>query len=756
MKKSKGMLLYSLLVILLVGVLGYLLPSIIKNQKFGLDLKGGFEVLYEVKGLNGESVSKDAVTSTYKTMMKRIDALGVLEPVITIEGNNRIRVQLAGVTDVLEAREILSKAASLTFRDTNDKLLMTAEVLKSGGAKVGTDQKGRPAVSLSVNDKDKFYKVTKEISESTDNRIVIWLDFEDGKDSFKTEQNSCGNLDSSNCLSVAGVSQGFASDVIIEGNGSFTKSQVTSLVELINSGSLPTKLTELSSKTVEASFGAQSLDKTMIAGIVGVVLIIVSMIALYRFSGFIATVGIIIYTVLTFATNWLIGGVLTLPGIAALVIGVGMAVDSNVINFARMKDELLKGKSLKASFKAGNKESLASIIDANVTTLLVAVILFIFGESSVKGFATMLIISIFVTMFVMVFLVRLILTKFVETGYFDDKPNLFLGVSKKTIEKFQENKIIPFSKIDFVKQAKWFVMISVIIFVGGIIMTFSKGVNLGIEFKGGSDITLKTEQTVKESQLKNDLKELNYSLEKIEFLSDGSISIIVNDNLSESQIDQAKQFFKEKYEAETDIGVVSNVVKQELVKNAFLALLLAIVGIILYVSVRFKFSYAVGAIVSLLHDAFFIFSLFAILHLQITSIFIAAVLSIIGYSINDTIVTFDRMKENLKLKYHNQPKKYEDLRDIVNLSLRQTFARSIITTFMTLLPVVSLIILGSNEIFNFNIALLFGLVAGVYSSLFMASQLWMLLEKKQLGKKNHKKWYAEEGPEELKVKGVNS
>lgn len=754
MKKSKKMIGYSFFVLLLIGVLGYFLPSIIENQKFGLDLKGGFEVLYEVKGLNGESVSKEAVKNTYKTMIRRIDSLGVSEPSITVEGTNRIRVQLAGVTDETEARSILSKAASLSFRDTNDKLLMTADVLKSGGAKVGTDSTGKPAVSLSVSDKEKFYKVTKAISESTNNKIVIWLDFAEGVDSFTKEGNSCGNLGSSNCLSVASVSQGFASDVIIQ--GSFTKAEVTSLVELINSGSLPTKLTELSSKTVEASFGEQSLNKTALAGILGIAVIVISMIAIYRFSGFIATVGILIYTVLTFAINWLIGGVLTLPGIAALVIGIGMAVDSNVISFSRVKDELLKGKSIKASFKAGNKESLASIIDANVTTLLVAVILFIFGESSVKGFATMLIISIFVTMFVMVFLVRIILDKFVETGFFEEKPNLFLGVSKKTIKRVEAEKTIPFSNIDFVKSAKWFVAFSTIVFVGGIVMTFAKGLNLGIEFKGGTDITIKTDKSLTETQIEQDLTELKYSSEKIEFLTDGSISIIVNDNLNEDQIDGAKKFFKDKYAAETDIGVVSNVVKQELVKNAFLALILALVGIIIYVSLRFQFNYAVGAIIALFHDAFFIYSLFAILHLQITSIFIAAVLSIIGYSINDTIVTFDRIKENLKLNYHNQPKKYEDLRDVVNLSLRQTFARSIITTVMTLIPVVALIVLGSHEIINFNIALLFGLVAGVYSSLFMASQLWMVLEKKQLHKKHHKKWYEENGPQEIKVKGVNS
>ena len=230
----------------------------------------------------------------------------------------------------------------------------------------------------------------------------------------------------------------------------------------------------------------------------------------------------------------------------------------------------------------------------------------------------------------------------------------------------------------------------------------------------------------------------------------------MNENLTEEQIGSTEQYFKDKYQAETDIGVVSNVVKQELVKNAVWALLLAVLGIVIYVSIRFKFSYAIGAIVSLLHDAFIILALFAIFHFEISPIFIAAILSIIGYSINDTIVTFDRIKENLCKTYHNQPKKVEDLKEVVNTSLRQTFARSMITTLTTLIPVVSLIVLGSHEIINFNIALLFGLVAGVYSSLFMASQIWILLEKRNLGKKRTKKWYEEDGPQELKIKGVNS
>jgi SecD/SecF fusion protein len=408
-------------------VMGLVTPTLLKSLKFGLDLQGGFEVLYQVESLDGSKVTKDMVTNTYKTISKRIDALGVSEPEIVVEGNDRIRVQLAGVTEPAEARKTLSSVASLSFRDSSDNLLMSSDVLRPGSAKVGQDEKGKPAVSLTVSDKDKFYKITKQISETKDKLIVIWLDY-NGTASYKNEAGKCGGSNPAGCLSAASVSQGFASDVIIQGN--FTTDEVTELVSLINSGSLPTKLVEISSKTVEASFGANSLDLTARAGVIGVISIMAVMILIYRFAGLMASVGILIYTFLTFVSFWLFGGVLTLPGIAALVIGIGMAVDSCVISFARIKDELKHDIRLEGAYKKGNENSFMAILDSNVTTLISALILFTFGESSVKGFATMLIISTIVTMVIMVFLTRNLIGLFVKTGLFDDKLNFFIGFKK--------------------------------------------------------------------------------------------------------------------------------------------------------------------------------------------------------------------------------------------------------------------------------------------------------------------------------------
>ena len=405
-----------------------------------------------------------------------------------------------------------------------------------------------------------------------------------------------------------------------------------------------------------------------------------------------------------------------------------------------------------------------SIFDSNVTTLLVAIILFIFGESSVKGFATMLIISTLVTLVIMVFLTRWLLGLFVKTGYFDNKLTSFIGVKKSDIpslEKGEKRTKQNFSNVDFVGKHRMIIIFTVIFMTVSVISLCVNKLNLGIDFKGGSSITLVSDNEIKESDLEDDIKSLNYDLSNIEYLADNSIVITISDELSDqsesnNEKEIVKSYFKDKYDAEVSIGVVTNVVKQELVKNAFISLTIAIIGIVIYVSLRFSFSYAVGGILALIWDAFFIVALFSILKLEVSSIFIAAILSIIGYSINDTIVTFDRVRENINKMYKGKINTKDDLKSVINLSLAQTLLRSLITTFTTLIPVVCLVLFGSGEIFNFNIALLFGLVSGVYSSIFIATQVFYFLEKKNIGKPAKKKWYEDDNDvSEKKIKGIN-
>lgn len=739
------------------------------NINYGLDLQGGFEVLYEVSPIKeDEKINSDMLYNTYKSLLKRIDILGVSEPEITIEGEDRIRVKLAGVKNKEEAREVLSSTASLTFRDTANHLLMTSEVL-GGNAKVTNDEYGRPAVSLSIKDKDTFYEVTSKVSKMTNNMIVIWLDYQEGKDSYSKEKEQCGSLSTSHCLSAATVSQGFSSDVIIQGN--FTEDEAKSLVELINSGALPTKLEEISSRTVEASFGESSLNKTLIAGLIGISIVFLIMISVYHFSGLIASIGLLLYTTLTFLVFYLIDGVLTLPGIAAMLLGIGMAVDANVIAFERVKDQLKKGDDLSTAFKLGNTESLTSIIDANITTMIVAIILFIFGESSVKGFATMLIINIIITILVMVFLVKLLLSLFVKTGIFDNKLNLFVGVSKKKIIK-SESIHIPFKKLEFVRNRKYFLSFTIIVIVLGSILALTKGANLGVDFTGGTTITVSTNDNISLKKLKTDIKELDYTIKKEETTKE-NITITIDEVLDKDKIESLSTSLETKYETDTDIYTVSKIVKQELTKNAIYSLLIASIGILIYVAFRFKFNYAIASIVALIHDVLMIILFFCIFKLEINSLFIAAILTIIGYSINDTIVTFDMIRENYnkalnsKNKKTNKKKnkkeetivleslKEEDLIEVVNNSVRITFFRTILTTLTTLFPVICLMLLGAKEIINFNIALLVGFIAGVYSSIYISNQIWLYLETRSIKKPKKDNKDDDDEINELEIKGVN-
>lgn len=756
MKKNKGkgkVIRTAIYLVIFVAMLCLLCIPLFRDLKFGLDLQGGFEILYKVESIDGSRMTHDKVMATYKTLSKRIDSLGVMEPEIIIEGNDQIRVKLAGVTNPEEARKQLSTVATLSFRDTDDNLLMTSDVLESGGAKVSQDQSGKPAVALSVKDKDEFYKVTNKVKDYDQNMIVIWLDYNEEEDSFASESSMCGT-EESNCLSAATVSQGFASDVIIQGD--FSEEEVENLVDLINSGSLPSKLTEISSNTVGASFGDNTLQTTFIAGVIGISLVILFLLLTYHFAGFVSAIMMLIYTFLVFVVFWVVGGVLTLPGIAALILGIGTAVDSNIVTFARIKDELYRGKSLPNAYKEGTKESLSAIIDANVIGLLVAVIMFIFGESSIKGFATMQIITIFVIMFTMVWLTRVLLKLFVKTGYFNDKTKLFINVKKEDIpdvSKNEEVKVVPLKNFNFFKYTKQFVGLSIFIMVAGIVMYFAQGFNLSVDYQSGTDISIVTEEKVTSKELNKDLKELGLEKRSIE-VGDEETKILVNDVLEGNEVDEVTHYFEDKYEAKTNIGVVSNIVQQELVKNAILSVIISLAGIILYISIRFKFSYAVGGVVSLLHDVLFIFALFTILHLEISTMFIAAILAIIGYSINDTIVTFDRIREELgNISEKKMTKK--TVWDVTNRAVCETFVRTVHTFIATLIPIVVLIFLGSKEILTFNLAMLFGFIAGAYSSIYIAAVIFAAIESRSVGKpKKQKRIYTDEYEEKM-VKGVN-
>lgn len=737
MVKRSRIVSFFLIVILIGSVMGLTTKNILSNIKLGLDLQGGFEVLYEVKPLDKkQKVDRAMLSSTAEALDKRINVLGVSEPNIQIEGEDRIRVQLAGVEDQNKAREILSTEAHLSFRDVDDKIMMDGSDLVEGGAKQTFDESGRPSVSLQLKSADKFRKVTEEIvgKGAPNNLLIIWLDFEEDVDSFVEE---IGKPDPK-FLSAPKVDTVFNQNSVSI-TGSFTVEEATTLANLLNAGALPVELDEVYSTSVGAQFGEQALDKTIFAGIIGIVFIFIFMIAYYRFPGFIATITLSVYIYLILLVFDWMNGVLTLPGIAALILGVGMAVDANILTYERIKEEIKVGKSIQSAFKAGNKNSLATILDANITTLIAATVLFIYGTSSVKGFATMLIVSILVSFITAVYGTRIFLGLWVNSKIFNKKPK-FIRVNPSEIKSLSENYDtldLPtkFDRFDFVKHRKKFFTFSVVSILVGLILLLTLRLNLGIDFSSGTRIDVLANEPITAEAVQEDLDYLKIKTSDIVISgNDKEIGVVrYKGVLTKDEIASLKSYFNDKYGHEPSVSTVSPTVGKELAKNAFIAVLYASIGIIMYVTIRFELAMAVPAVIALLHDAFFIIALFSIVRLEVDLTFIAAVLTIIGYSINDTIVTFDRMRENLRKKKRIRTDK--DLADIVNTSIRQTLTRSINTVLTVIVAVIALLIFGSESIRSFSLALLVGLVAGTYSSLFIAAQLWFEWKRKELKKK---------------------
>ena len=729
--------------ILIVVVCVLLVKPVINGMHYGIDLQGGFEILYNVEPLvPGEKLTSEDLNNTYKAIVNRIDTLGVSEPVITIEGENLIRIQLPGVSNEDEARQRISTTAVLSFRDTNDKLLMTSEVLGRNGASLSQNERSfKYQVKLDIKDVTTFYNVTKDLatrSSSGNNLMVTWLDFEEGINNYQAEKETCGMV-STGCISAAYVNEGLSSNsVVIEGN--FTKEEAQELVDLINSGSLPTKLTEESTpKSVSPSFGEETISKTGIAGIITFALISLILIFKYRISGLFGSICLFAYAILVFLVFNGIGGVLTLTGIAALVLGIGMAVDSIIISNERVKDELLKGSKLNVAFKEGNKSSLVAIIDANITTLIAGIVLYIFGESSVKGFATMLIITIFITIITTVFLYRFIQSMFVKSKIFIDKPNMLFGKPKNHKE------------INYVNVSKYPIYISSIIIILGIVFAIVRGFNFGVDFTGGTNINLSSNNNLDFTKIKEIVKD--YDVRGYDYYvgtkKEGYIKL--NDILDEENEIKVKTEL-------TNLGIesssteISNIVTKSLTNNAIKALAYSIIAIIIYIAIRFNLNYAISGILMLCHDVLVILSLFAIFNIPVDFIIVASLLTIIGYSINDTIVVFDRVRENRKKLFNNRKKlTMDELKELVNVSSRETISRNVWTSITTIVAVVTLISVGLNDILTFNIAILIGLIAGSFSSLLIGPRVWMILEKRSIDKPEEE----DIEPHELKIKGIN-
>ena len=736
MYKRSRIIAFLIFIVVMGSVMVTTTSGVLNNIKLGLDLQGGFEVLYEVKPAKEDQViDQKALIATAEALDRRVNVLGVSEPIIQIEGDDRIRVQLAGVEDQNEAREILSTEANLTFRDADDNLMMDGADLAEGGAEQTFDENGQPIVSLKLKSAEKFKEVTEKIvGMAPNNYLVIWMDFEEGKDSFQTEITK----PDPKFVSAPTVNEIFNQDSVTI-VGSFTVDEAKSLADLLNAGALPVQLDEIFSTSVGAQFGESALQETVFAGLIGIAAVFLFMIFYYRLPGLIATITLTIYLFLVLVVFDWMNVVLTLPGIAAFILGVGTAVDANIITAERIREEIRVGKSIKSAFKAGNTNSFSTVTDANLTLLLAAVVLFFYGTSSVKGFATSLIIGTLGSFITNVYLSRWLLGLFVNSGYFDKRPGWF-GVKKSAIHDLKENVdtldlTTKFDRFDFVTKRKKYFGIAGTLLVLGIIILFVFELNLSIDFTKGTRIEILADQPLTAEMVSTELNKLDISTDDIVISGDdNNIGVArLTDVLTQEEISEIKAELKDVYGSDPNVSSVTPTVGKEIAKNALKGLLITCLGLIIFVSFRFEWRMAVPAVIALLYAAFFIIPFFSLTRLEVDLNFIAALLTVVGYSINDTIVTFDRIRENMTKR--KRIKKPEEIIEVANTSVRQTLGRSLNTVLMVTLTVVSIMIFGSESIRSFAVALTVGLIVGTITSVYIATPLWVVLKQKELKQK---------------------
>lgn len=420
-----------LFVIVIAGGIAFMattVDEVTDDITLGLDLQGGFEVLYEVIPLDAEQeVTRELLLQTLTALERRVNEIGVSEPELRVEGEDRIRVRLAGVHDQQQARSFLRTEAQLTFRDVDDNLLMGGDNIEQGSARAVFTEGNQPVVSVRFSDPDLTREVTRELYPNRD-IMVIWLDFDPETDSYYEEAMK----ENPKFISAPRVQAVLSRDGQITGMQSLEEAQ--ELASLLNAGALPVQLEELTARSVGAKLGEQAMDLTIKAGIFGGLLVALYMIIYYRIPGIVAALSLIFYVYLILVVfNWM-GAVLTLPGIAALVLGVGMAVDANIITNERIKEEIRSGKTIMSSFRAGGRRSLRTIMDANITTIIAAAVLFYFGDFAIQGFATMLIVTIILSLLTAVLGSRLLLGLLVASRLFDRKPRWF-GVKESEISE---------------------------------------------------------------------------------------------------------------------------------------------------------------------------------------------------------------------------------------------------------------------------------------------------------------------------------
>ena len=676
------------------------------RMKLGLDIKGGVYVVMEAKtDLEGEEL-KDAMDQTQAVIEERVNQMGLAEPVVTIEGEKRIRVELPGAEDAQEAIEQIGTTAQLQFALADGTIVLDGSNVKNAEAAMDNESAGY-AVDLQFDGDgaDLFHEATAtaysgsvtSAIEGVDNKaVMIILD---------------GQIISAPVVNEP-ISGGRCSIT-----GGFTQEEATNLAALIEGGALPLELEEVNSSVQSAKIGYNALEMSVYAGIIGLVLVILLMVIAYKGLGIIASIALLFYVLIVINIMGFAGSVLTLPGIAGFILSVGMAVDANVVIFSRIREEITVGKTVRVATQQGFKRALSTIVDSQVTTLIAAVILYEIGTSAVKGFAWTFMIGIVVSIFTAVAVTQLYVNLFANSRKYAKKS--FFGIKKDGKASFQFDK-----ELHFIKHKKVFYIISIAILVVGLGFGVVRGLNYGIDFTGGTMIQMDMGEEVEISEVKKVIKE--HKLDPEIIYSGANNEQIVIRTIKALDSDQRHEVVHTINEAfgTTDEDVVAEElfgpsVGKELRNNAILAIIIASICMLVYIRFRFaQWKFGSAALLGVLHDVLIVIAFYAIFNITVNNPFIAGILTVVGYSINDTIVIFDRVRENIKYMRKGNTE------DVLDTSITQTLGRSLMTSVTTLIVMVPLLIMAGEAIREFVLPLMVGIVAGAYSSICVCSPLY--------------------------------
>ena len=709
MKKSKAAVILAVILAAFVGLAYY--ASIILSSTgigedmsipLGLDLSGGVSITYQVVD---ENPSAEDMSDTIYKLQKRVDSYSTEASVYQV-GDDRITVEIPGVQDANEILEDLGNPGSLEFQMPDGSVFMTGDMVEDAQGATATDRYGNKQYIVSLKLTDEGAKIFGEVtSENIGKNLPIVYDGE--TISYPQVQSAI----------TGGEAQ-------ITGMSSFEEAD--NLATQIRIGSLSLQLSELESSVVGAQLGSQAISSSLKAGAIGLAIVMVFMIVMYAVPGIAASLALAIYTTLVIATLYLFDITLTLPGIAGIILGIGMAVDANVIVFARIREEIATGKSVQTSMKIGFQKAMSAILDGNITTLIASVVLMALGSGTVKGFAYTLMIGIILSLFTAMVVTRYILYSLYALGL----------KSEKLYGRAKERK-----SIDFIGKKAVFFTISGIIIAAGLISmgvhsaTEGKALNYGLDFMGGTSTTADFGKDMTIEDIENDIvpyvEEVTGDSDVQATKVEGTTQVTIKTRtLSLDERQELEDTLAENCDVDASTITsqsISSTISGEMRSDALKAVIVSCIFMLLYIWFRFKdIRFAASAILALVHDVLVVITVYALVRISVGSTFIACVLTIVGYSINDTIVIFDRIRENLALKIGKQTA--EDLREIANKSLTQTLSRSINTSITTFIMVVMLYILGVASIRDFSLPLMAGLVCGAYSSICIATELWYVMK----------------------------